>query len=60
MKTKVWVNTPYGDFDYVPTDFANGCSCDQCAARGLGRCCELPCSLYDNEKKHYHLERRTK
>lgn len=42
MKTKVWVETPFGDFEYVPTDFSKGCSCMQCKAFGLERCHEMP------------------
>ncbi len=60
MITKIWVETPFGDFDYVPTDFSKGSTCSQCAARDLGHCCDLPCEDVDNETMHYHFERRFK
>lgn len=62
MKTKVWVETPFGDFEYVPTNFEKGSSCSQCAAKELGRCCELACDDYDDlyDLMSYHLERRFK
>lgn len=57
MKTKIWVETPFGDFDYVPTDYSKGGSCEQCAADGIIECC-LMCSDFDTEFRHYHFERR--
>lgn len=59
MKTKIGVETPFGDFDLVPTDFSKGCSCEQCAAAEIVECC-IMCFDFDTESTKYHFERRTK
>ena len=66
MKTKLWVETPFGNFTYIPTDLSKGSSCTQCAAYGIvtrcqesNECCEF-CLAIDTKVTHYHLERRTK
>lgn len=50
-----FISTPYGDFDYVKTDFSRGASCDQCCLLGLGVCHECDCQAFDTERAAYHL-----
>lgn len=57
MKTKVWVETPFGSFNLVRTNELKGCSCSQCAmSENID--CDLMCCEFDTEYTHYHFERR--
>lgn len=52
---KAFISTPYGDFDYVKTDFSRGTSCDQCCMLGQNVCDDCACELFDTAGVHYHL-----
>lgn len=55
---EVWLETTFGDYEFVLTDFSKGSSCDQCDL--LGRCLGVFCYLFDEGSNHYHMKRRSK
>ena len=58
MRFSVYIETPFGDFQFARTDFSKGDSCSQCALNGLDHCHEIECNEFDTELRHFHLVRR--
>lgn len=51
-----YIQTPFGDFDYVKSDLSRGSSCDQCCLLGLGVCLDCDCQAFDTDRANYHFK----
>ena len=58
MRHSIYIETPFGDFQFARTDFSKGDSCSQCVLKGIGHCHEVDCAEFDTERHHFHLVRR--
>lgn len=58
MRHSIYIETPFGDFQFVRTDTSLGSSCSHCALLGEGLCHLVDCQEFDNERHHFHLVRR--
>lgn len=54
---KAFISTPFGDFDYVKSDFSRGSSCRQCCLHGEGICNDVCCDMFDTDDVHFHFQR---
>ena len=58
MKYSIYIETPFGDFQFARTDLSKGDSCSQCALLDSGHCHEVDCAEFDTDQHHFHLVRR--
>lgn len=60
MRYPIYIETPFGDFQFAETNLNKGCSCSQCVIRDLGMnvCHLMPCGALDDDTTAYHLVRR--
>ena len=58
MRHSIYIETPFGDFQFARTDLSKGDSCSQCALNELGHCHEIECNEFDTERHHFHLVHR--